>query len=290
MNPPDFEQTEPGTTWVVPISNSAPIELAELRETAYYRELRPYIKQRVARIGKTDVLHFMVGDEKPLDRSDRFYVCLDFIVGDIFRNVHSRQWIKTQMAALSRLRQVDSVGAHTLYRSYINELVVMMERLQRITALLVMGFGEGSFVKSCEEHILGFFHPLLFKKRNENHHGLYLGYANSHEIEQAVRDVTDKVSRTRALTLFRSAIARELAWFEVTEKAMATFLHAFFENMHSGLKAAGGYQDPARLPVKFDLQTTLRSTLRKKHKHDEVFKARNPVKRSKKTGDGGTIA
>ncbi len=59
---------------------------------------------------------------------------------------------------------------------YLNELVVLMERLQRLNELVAKGTADEAFTKRLDLEVLQFFNPILSDKRNHNHHELYLGY------------------------------------------------------------------------------------------------------------------
>ena len=68
------------------------------------------------------------------------------------------------VATDDRNGRVDAVGSHFLYRAYLNEIVVIQERLQRMIVLLKKGLGLPVFIQQCEIDVVQFFHPLLFEK------------------------------------------------------------------------------------------------------------------------------
>lgn len=155
-------------------------ELTALRDTDFYKKLRPFIKARAAQSGFTDFL-VREEDDSKLTATERFYFGVEFIFSDLFRNVRSRRWIKAVLQKMTETDRVDEVGSHFSYRAYQNELVVAMERLQRLIALFAKGLDRPTFVREREMEVLQFFNPFLAEKRNLNHHGLYLGYPRSQE-------------------------------------------------------------------------------------------------------------
>lgn len=244
-------------------------ELTALRGTSFYTQLRPYVKQRAAQRGIA--VDFLVrdNDDSKLAPADRFYFGLDFILTDLFRNVRSRRWIKTSLHAMTEADHVDEVGAHFLYREYRAELVVVMERLQRLILLVEEGLDIP--VTHWEIEVLQFFNPRIAEKRNHNHHGLYLGYPCSHEVEGLSR-----LGQTaEALSQFRTVMAREIAWMDYTEEAFAGFLSGFLDRVHQQLATGDGYVEPTKLPANFRLNSRLKGELRKKHKHRDVFREAN---------------
>jgi hypothetical protein len=250
--------------------NTGP-ELTALRETGFYKILRPYLKDRATALGLG--ADFLVRDEDDpkLTPADRFYFGFEFILSDLFRNVRTRLWIKTELQRMTETDGVDAVGSHFLYRAYLNELVVIQERLQRMIALLKKGLALPVFIQQCEMDVLQFFHPLLFEKRNLNHHGLYLGYARAPEIERLL----ERGTRAAALQHFRNAMTEEIAWLNYTEQAFAKFLPGFLDRLHQQLRLGERYVEPTRLPVDFHLETRLEGNLRRKHDHAEVYRQAN---------------
>ena len=216
------------------------------------------------------------GEEKDMLPVDRFYVGIDFVFGDIFRNVRTRLWIKERLIELTEATQVDLEGAHFLYRSYLNELVIVQERLQRLIAWLHEGYGETEILNQAELSLLAFFNPVLFKKRNANHHSLYMGYPQSQEIERAVLCAKTAEERSNAVQFFRELMGRHLAFFEGTEVKFAEFMPAFLDRLHSPLNLGGAYSPPAKLPPDFKLDIRINGKLREKHNHAAVFKKANP--------------
>jgi hypothetical protein len=246
-------------------------ELIALRETQFYTRLRPFIKERAAERGLAE--DFLVREENDpkLTGPDRFWFGLDFIFGDLFRNVRSRRWIKVALLEMTEADRVDDVGAHLLHRSYLNELVVVMERLQRLIALIDKGLNVPAFAANCETEVLQFFNPLLLDKRNNNHHGLYMGYPRSHEVDTLL----NRGQSAEALRLFRELIGKEVDWFDYTEDAFAKFLSGFMERVHTQLRKGDGYVEPAHLPSSFRLNSRLDRKIRRKHNHAEVFRQAN---------------
>lgn len=252
--------------------NTGP-ELAALRETKFYRQLHPFIKARPVTQSVAPDFIVREEDDAKLSPSDRFYLGLDFIFGDLFRNVRTRLWIKTALRDMTEESRVDVVGSHFLFRAYLNELVIVLERLQRLIALLAKGLGASASTERYEMDVLEFFNPILFEKRNYNHHHLYMSYPQSQEIERLLTEGLD----ADAIHLFGKVIRTELDWIEYTEKAFAKFLSDFFDRVHDQLKTNEGYVEPNQLPAGFSLSTRLDGNLRGKHKHPVVFQQANDI-------------
>jgi hypothetical protein len=151
-------------------------ELITLRESKFYLELRPYILSLGAKYPFAQSLRIEEADDARIAPRDRFYFMADFIFGDIFTNIRTRRWIKYQLLDLIDTDHIDDVGAHFLLRAYLNELIILMERLQRLIELLAKGIADKPFIEALDLDVLRFFNPLLSDKRNHNHHELYLGY------------------------------------------------------------------------------------------------------------------
>lgn len=246
-------------------------ELTALRKTRFYTQLRPFIKKRVAERGLVEDFLVREEDDPKLTGPDRFWFGLDFIFGDLFRNVRSRRWIKAGLLEMTEADRVDDVGAQFLHRSYLNELVVVMERLQRLIDLIDKGLNVPAFAGNCETEVLQFFNPLLSEKRNSNHHSLYMGYPRSQEIETLL----NRGQLVEAMRRFRVLIGGEVKWFDYTEDAFAKFLSGFMERVHSQLRKGEGYVEPAHLPSSFRLNSRLDRKIRRKHNHAEVFRQAN---------------
>lgn len=246
--------------------NTGP-ELAALRKTSFYRQFRPFIKSRAAQRGFAADFLVREEDDPKLSATDRFYFGLEFIFGDLLRNVRSRLWIKAALQKMIGAERIDEVGAHFLYRAYLNELVVLMERLQRLIALLKRGLDLPTFVAHCETEVLQFFNPLLSEKRNANHHALYMGYPRSPAVEALINGG----HAAEALRLFREVMGKEIKWMDYTEQEFAKFLSGFLDRVHAQLKIGDGYVEPTRLPATFRLSSRLDGNLRGKHDHAKVF-------------------
>jgi len=245
-------------------------ELTTLRASRFYLELRPYILSLGGKYPFAQAYRIEESDDAQLNPHDRFYFMAGFIFGDTFTNIRTRRWIKHQVLDIVDAEGIDEVGVHFLLRSYLNELVILMERLQRMIELLAKGTGDKSFAAQLDQDVLRFFNPLLSDKRNHNHHELYLGYPRETEVSQAVRKAEQTNEWAPARQLFREVVEAQIQWCESTEEAMATFLRAFFDKIVARLKTSNGYLLPQLSPG-FSLGSNLRRTLRSMYDHEEIF-------------------
>jgi hypothetical protein len=250
-------------------------ELSTLRETRFYLELRPYIRSLGTNYPFAETSQIEDADDVRLAPHDRFYFMLDFIFGDVFTNTRTRRWIKFQLLDLIESDRIDEVGAHFLLRSYLNELVILMERLQRLIELLAKGTGDKLFTEGLDRDVLRFFNPLLAEKRNHNHHELYLGYPREAELKRAVRKAQETAEWTTAQELYREAVGAQIKWSDYTEESLAPFLRTFFDKVVFRLKTADGFLDP-QLPADFSISSKLRRSLRVKYDHESIFRQGSP--------------
>jgi hypothetical protein len=251
-------------------------ELTALRSTAFYCELRPFAKTRAAKYDFIKDFKVREEDDDAIEPHDAFFIAADFILGDLLRNVKSRLWIRAALEKMLNADAVDVIGAHFLYRSYLDELVVVMERLQRLIALTALGFKDEGFIKQCEVDVLQFFNPLLHDKRNASHHSLYMGYPRSYEVETAADRIKDDATNQYCVRLFREVMGKELVWIHGTEAKFADFLRGLLDRVNQFFKHNNEYREPANLPRDFSLITPLEWKLRRKLAHKEIFSRENP--------------
>lgn len=249
-------------------------ELTTLRESRFYLELRPYVLSLGAKYPFAQSLQIEEADDTRIIAHDRFYFMLDFVFGDIFTNIRTRRWIKCELLDLIDIDHIDEVGAHFLLRAYLNELIILMERLQRLIAILAKGIVDKSFIEALDLDILRFFNPLLSDKRNHNHHELYLGYPRAGEVSQAVRKARATGKWMPARQLFQEVIGAQTKWCDYTEESLAPFLRAFFDKVVARLKDGNGYLAP-QLPGDFALGSKLRRSLRSRYDHEAKFQRSN---------------
>lgn len=251
-------------------------ELSILRGSKFYLELRPYILALGAKYPFAQSMRIEEADDARMTPHDRFYFMLDFIFGDVFTNVRTRRWIKCQLLDLIELDYVDEVGAHFLLRSYLNELVILMERLQRLIELLAKGTADEVFTEALDRDVLQFFNPLLSEKRNHNHHELYLGYPRECEVKKAVREARHTGNWIAARKLFQEVIDAQIKWCDYTEQSLASFHRPFFDKIVLRLKTDGGFLMPQLAPG-FSLDSKLRRTLRGRYDHAAIFQEGRPA-------------
>lgn len=250
-------------------------EITTLRESKFYLELRPHIRSLGAKYPFAQSFRIEEADDARIALPDRFYFMADFIFGDVFTNIRTRRWIKFQLHDWVAADRIDEVGFHFLLRSYLNELVILMERLQRLIELLAKGTGDKAFAETLDHDVLRFFNPLLSDKRNHNHHELYLGYPREGEVSQAVRKAQETGEWTTAWAVVEEVIGAQIKWCDGTEDSLAVFLRAFFDKVVTRLQTSEGYLTP-QLPPGFSLGSKLRRTLRAQYDHEEIFKAGRP--------------
>lgn len=115
-------------------------ELSALRETNFYKELRPYVHKRLdSHITQKGHLIFE-GDEPP-SVNDRYFAKLDIIFGEVFKNIRARQFWKEKTAQLLTDEDISLLSFTCLHNAYLNELVILYERLQQFPVLLDKAFG-----------------------------------------------------------------------------------------------------------------------------------------------------
>lgn len=147
-------------------------ELSAMRESIFYTTLRPYVHARLAAHNFTAGLCIRENDEANLSAEDRYFAKLDILFGQIFKNSKTRQFWKQLLMRLRDDETVSCLSIEALDKAYLNELVVLFERLGHFVSLLRKAFGATIDVLDIELLLLTFFNPLLFEKRNYAHHRL----------------------------------------------------------------------------------------------------------------------
>ena len=143
------------------------LELSALRETRFYIELRPYIHQRLAHYDFIKERRIFEKDQESFVIEDRYFAKLDILFGQLFKNIETRQYWKRSIGDLGCAHHVSVLALTSLHRSYINELVVLFERLSSFLALFKKALGKGfGCYRSLRSRLLRFFNPLIFDKRN----------------------------------------------------------------------------------------------------------------------------
>jgi hypothetical protein len=246
-------------------------ELSAMRGTLFYTELRPYVHARLAVNRFTEGLHIHEENEARLSVEDRYFAKLDILFAQLFKNCKMRQFWKQMLMRLHDEEAVSCLSIEVLEKAYLNELVVLFERLGRFTSLLRKAFQSNVDVVDIELRLLAFFNPLLFSKRNYAHHRLYLGFRGMAELQLLEEKVTDEKSFDAYYTEFEARLNEILGWISYTERELAGFLRDFLEIVYSRIQRDGAYIAPSCLAADFSISDRLDVDIRKQHDHEKVF-------------------
>lgn len=250
---------------------SESVELSAMRESAFYKELRPYVHARLAANNFTVDLPIREEDESLLSTEDRYFAKLDILFGELFKNSKTRQFWKQQLIKLRDDDAVSCLSIEALEKAYLNELVVLFERLGRFVSLLRKAFGTTMEVQDLELSLLTFFNPLLFDKRNYAHHMLYLGFRGMAELQALERNVVDEKSFDAYYAVFELRLNEILKWISDTEQAFAGLLQDFLQQVHSRIYRDGVYLAPTCLAPNFAISDRLKVDIRERLDHKKVF-------------------
>ncbi len=249
------------------------LELSALRETRLYTALRPYVHQRLAHYEFIKERRIFEKDQEGFSHEDKYFAKLDILFGQLFQNIKTRQYLKHSIGELGFAHRVSVLALTFLHRSYLNELVILFERLSSFLALFKKAFGKELDVTDLEKKLLSFFNPLLFAKRNVDQHGLYLGFPGYAELsqleEQALQDddCVDHYCKE-----FKQNLDSIIDWIEYTEKKISKLLIKHLNAMDERIRCDGTYLEPLHLPPTFSLGSRLNLNLRDRYNHDEIFK------------------
>lgn len=246
-------------------------ELSAMRETLFYKELRPYVHARLAVNRFTECLRIREEYEARLSVEDRYFAKLDILFGQLFKNCKMRQFWKQMLMRLRDEETVSCLSIEALEKAYLNEVVVLFERLGRFASLLRKAFRSNIDVVDVELRLLAFFNPLLFSKRNYAHHRLYLGFRGMAELQLLEEKVTDEKSFDVYYTEFEARLNEILEWISYTERELSGLLKDYLELVHSKIQRDGAYIAPTYLAPDFSISDRLNVDIRKRHDHEKVF-------------------
>lgn len=249
------------------------LELSALRETQFYIELHPCIHKRLAHYDFIKERRIFEKDQESFAIEDKYFAKLDILFSQVFQNIKTRQYWKRSIGDLGNAHHVSVLALTSLHRSYINELVVLFERLSSFLALFKKAFGKDMDVTDLDKKLLRFFNPLIFDKRNYDQHRLYLGFPGHTELsileEKALQDddCNDQYCRE-----FKGNVKGIVDWIEYTERELSKLLITFLNSIEERIRRDGTYIEPPHLSPAFSLGSRLDSNLRGQYNHDEIFK------------------
>jgi len=247
------------------------LELSAVRATKFYLELRPYAQERLASKVGIVCRYIEEDDEKKLTHIDRYFLKLDILLGQLIKNIKIRQFWKSCLCNLKHNEEISSLSIETLDKTYLNELVVLFERMGRVLVLIEKAFKEIVKVEDLEVYLLKFFNPLLFEKRNYTHHRMYLGFPGITELNKFEENVRDQATFDCYFDCFQKCITERIDWIDYTEVEMAKVLTTFLERVHDKISNNKVYLDPESLPSNFSCNDKLDVNFRKKYNHTKLY-------------------
>lgn len=246
-------------------------EFSAMRGTLFYTELRPAVHARLATSRVTEDLRIREENEAQLSVEDRYFAKPDILFDELFKNCKMRQFWKQMLMRLRDDEAVSCLSVEALEKAYINELAILFERLGRFSALLKKAFRSDVDVIDIEEHLLVFFNPLLFDKRNYSHHRLYLGFPCMAELQLLENKVADEKSFDAYYVEFEARLNEILEWISYTERELAGLLKGFLGLVHSKIQKDGAYLTPTYLASDFSISARLNVDIRKRYNHEKIF-------------------
>jgi len=247
------------------------LEMSAVRATKFYLELRPYVQERLASKAGVICRYIEDDDEKKLTPIDRYFLKLDILLGQLIKNIQTRQFWKNCLCNFKNNEELSSLSIETLDKAYLNELVVLFERLGSLLVLIEKAFKDIEKVEFLKIYLLKFFNPLLFEKRNYTHHRMYLGFPGIIELNKLEESVRDQESFDSFYDCFQKCIAERIDWIDYTEREMAKVLSTFLEHVHNKISDNRVYSEPQDMPSNFSCSDKLEVNFRKKYNHAKLY-------------------
>ena len=97
---------------------SESLELSAMRETIFYTELRPYVHSRLVANNFTEGLRIREESEAQLPVEDRYFVKLDILLGQLFKNCKTRQLWKQVLMRLGEDEAVSCLSIEAIEKVY----------------------------------------------------------------------------------------------------------------------------------------------------------------------------
>lgn len=255
-------------TIAVPFYNEG-IEHTALRQSVFYKEIRPWIQQRL--VDHPAIVRNILTDERKLTIEDRYFFKLDLLFGNIFTNISTRLFWKECVEALSNTSRPSVVALESFNKAYENELTVLFERLCRIIALLQRAHANRAPFTRLQDILLETFPPELLEKRAYTHHRLYGGFPGLEELKALEASIEPNCDVTEYYNLFQHLVSARLRWYEVSEGFLAHLLESFLAELAPKIWVNGSGIPPSTLEDSFSIGDKLNIELRRKRKHKEFF-------------------
>ncbi|MPW31528.1 hypothetical protein F9L16_21365 [Agarivorans sp. B2Z047] len=261
-------------------------ELEVVRKHKLLNAIRDFAVEKCA--DASELVDGVVTNEnaKLLNDLQRFSIILDLSRGELYENCKTRNYIAYKTSTIYKNDRVTIQALKHEYRSYLNECVVLYERLAFFLAFLESIYKSSPIEFGREkEHIHTFFNPLVFDIRNENAHHRYVvraEYLKVESLENEIHGLSYKGGPpsqlvSEYLDKFGDLIEKDLDWFEYSSKEFATFFTELFDEIAEKILKDGNILIPNKLPEDLDISKKISPQFRRKLKHTSIFNEHNQM-------------
>lgn len=216
--------------------------------------------------------------------AEKFVFSMDNLRSNLISNCKGRAYIKYKMEHALDNDRITIQIVKLEYRSYLSECVILFDRLANWLGMLEFSFKhENISFKKEEDHMLGFFNPMVNDARNTNMHGYYVdfvGWEEADKLERKITSLADEGNRNLAIEQkyieeIVKIINGHVHWFDQTEKAFSGFFENFFNSIADKLLVSKSLLLPKNLPKNFKTEFRRKDSLRKDSRHEKTFHSIN---------------
>lgn len=243
-------------------------ELQAIRNSTLYSVFRPELNGRFRKYDFVKDNKIDEEAEAAIDAGDRLLASIDIILGDIFENIRTRQFLKVMMIEERDCKLISPLAVNSFHRWYAHELIVLFDRLERIIGLLEIGYGKRERTKEMEVGLLSFFPPVLFEKRIHNQHMIYLGAPHSKSPNSFFVDGNDYESKKQSYIDVANLAINE---FNESERNLCRFLPQFCNKACAFVISNGEIRIPPQVTDTFRISQRISRKNRLRNRHREIF-------------------
>jgi hypothetical protein len=219
-----------------------------------------------------------------LEPFEKLIVAMDINRGNLLENCKNRAYIKYKMTHALENERITLQTIKHEYRSYMLECVILFDRLSNLLGMLNDCYtAENISFTENEEHLLGFFNPLVNDFRNINIHEYYdshFSWENASRLENEIHNkrftgIQDIETERKLFEELSKIISEHLNWFKLTEDHFSKFLDNFFSLLADKLIVSEALLLPKSMPENFKVKYQRKDSLRRQGRHSKVFNSIN---------------
>jgi hypothetical protein len=215
---------------------------------------------------------------------EKLIVAMDINRGNLLENCKNRAYIKYKMTHALENERITIQAIKHEYRSYMIECVILFDRLSNLLGMLNDCYtAENISFTENEDHLLGFFNPLVNDFRNRNIHEYYdshFSWENASRLEGEIHNKRfngnqDTEAERKLLDELSKIIREHLIWFKLTEDEFSIFFDNFFSLLENKLVVSNDLLLPQIMPENFRVKYQRKDSLRRQGRHIKAFNSNN---------------